>query len=136
MDTKVLSRYMRIGNISSVNEGAMSARVTFPDMDNTVSAELPILCQGSQNRKYYWLPDIGEQVVCLMMPNASGKGSNAGFIIGTFFNQKDKPIKTGANIRRGDFGDGSFIEHDKATGNITIHATGKVTITGTTINLN
>lgn len=85
MDTDVIKRLVRVGRVSAVNPARMSARVVFVDMENTVSAELPVLCQGSLKRKQYWLPDIDEQVACLMMTNASGKGSNDGFILGTFF---------------------------------------------------
>lgn len=136
MDTDVIKRLVRVGRVSAVNPSRMSARVVFVDMENTVSAELPVLCQGSLKRKQYWLPDIDEQVACLMMPNASGKGSNDGFILGTFFSDADAPIKTGANIRRYDFGDGSYIEHDTASGNLTINAVGDVIINGANIKLN
>lgn len=136
MDTDVIKRLVRVGRVSSVNASSMRARVVFTDMENTVSAELPVLCQGSLKRKQYWLPDIDEQVVCLMLPNASGKGSNDGFILGTFFSDADKPVKTGANIRRYDFGDGSYVEHDASTGNLTINAVGDVIINGANIKLN
>lgn len=36
-----LRRIIRIGNVSSVNPEAMTCRVIFRDMDNTVSDELP-----------------------------------------------------------------------------------------------
>ena len=136
MDTKTISRLVRIGRVSSVNEANMSVRVTFPDMEDVVSQELRVLNQGSLSRKYYWLPDIDEQVICLMMPNTGVKGSNDGFVLGTFFNSVDKPVKTGSNIRRVDFGDGSYVEHDKSSGNLTIRASGDVIITGSNVRIN
>lgn len=136
MDIKTLSRLIRVGRVSSVNESTMSVRVIFTDMEDTVSHELPVISQGSLNRKHYWLPDIDEQVLCIMMPNTSGKGANDGFVIGTFFNAKDTPGTTGLDIRRVDFGDGSYVEHNRSTGDMAIHAVGNITITGKTVNIN
>lgn len=84
----------------------------------------------------YWLPSVGEQVLCLMIPSQGGRGSNDGVVLGSFFNSVDKPVRTGEGIRRIDFGDGSYVEHDRNTGNLTIKATGTVSITGATIRLN
>lgn len=132
----ILKRMVRVGRISSINPGEGTARVIFPDMDDNVSDDLPVLRNGSQVLKTYYMPDIDEQVVCLMVPNISGKGSNDGFIIGSFFNEVDRPVKTGATVYRIDFGDGSFIEHDRATGNLNINATGDIVINGKSISLN
>lgn len=132
----MLRRVIRIGNVSSLNPDNMSCRVTFPDMDDAVSRELPILNTGSGAGKMYWLPSVGEQVLCLMIPSQGGRGSNDGAVLGSFFNSVDKPVRTGEGIRRIDFGDGSYVEHDRNTGNLTIKATGTVSIIGATIRLN
>ncbi|MCI6937310.1 MAG: phage baseplate assembly protein V [Clostridiales bacterium] len=132
----VLRRVIRIGNVSSVNPETMSCRVVFPDMDDNVSAELPLLNTGSAYCKEYWLPVVNEQVVCLMLPNDGGTGNNEGIILGSFFNDVDKPVKTGPGIRRIDFGDGSYVEHDSNTGNLTIQATGNIVIKGATVRIN
>lgn len=49
----MLRRVIRIGNVSSLNPDNMSCRVTFPDMDDAVSRELPILNTGSGAGKMY-----------------------------------------------------------------------------------
>lgn len=134
--SNIIRRMVRVGRISSINTSKMTARVIFPDMDDDVSDDLPILNTGSQTAKVYWMPDIDEQVLCLMIPNVSGKGSNDGFILGSFFNDVDAPVKTGATVRRIDFGDGSYIEHDRSSGNLNIVATGNITINGKSISLN
>lgn len=132
----LLRRIIRIGNVSSVNPEAMSCRVVFPDMDNTVSAELPVSNRGSAYCKDYWLPAVNEQVVCLLLPNDGGTGNNEGIVLCSFFNDVDGPVKTGIGIRRIDFGDGSYVEHDSNTGNLTIQATGTITIKGATVKIN
>lgn len=140
MDTNELARCLRrlfkVGLVSSVDVARMTARVVFPDQDDTVSHELPILTIGSKRLKMYWVPAIDEQVLCMMLPNKSAKGANDGFIVGTWFSDVDMPDKTGEGLWRIAFGDGSYIEHDNATGDINIHATGNVNITGSNINLN
>lgn len=131
-----LRRIIRIGNVSSVNPETMTCRVVFPDMDSNVSAELPLLNNGSLYCKEYWLPAVNEQVVCLMLPNDGGTGNNEGIVLGSFFNEVDTPVKTGTGIRRIDFGDGSYMEHDSNTGNLTIQATGTITIKGAVVRIN
>lgn len=131
-----LRRIIRVGNVSSVNPEAMTCRVVFRDMDNTVSDELPLLNTGSLYCKEYWLPAVNEQVVCLMLPNSGGTGNSEGIVLGSFFNEADPPVKTGIGIRRIDFGDGSYVEHDSNNGNLTIKATGTITIKGTTVKIN
>lgn len=135
MDNRLMN-LVRVGIVSSQNPSKMTVKVVFPSKENVISADLPVLNRGSQQHKDYWLPDIGEQVVCLFLPNSNGNGVNEGYVLGSHFSTADPPQMSGVGIRRIDFGDGSFIEHDRNTGNLTIHATGNITITGSTINLN
>lgn len=141
MDIKSL---IRIGTVSSVNVGACTARVVFTDVDSMVSAELPVLTQASKANKAYWLPDIDEQVLCVFLPNMSGNGASVGFILGCFYSTVDKPAETSADVRSVVFADGSVVRHDRASGDLTIHATGNIniiadgniTLNGATISLN
>lgn len=125
---------VRVGLISSVDVRRMTARVIFPDKDNLVSGELKLLNRGSKKHKDYFIPEINEQVLCIFPQNSGGKGSNSGFIIGSFFSDADAPVKTGANVRRVDFGDGSYLEWDNGT--ITIHASGDLILQGTNVKIN
>ncbi len=129
MDTKNL---VRAGRVSVVIPERMAVKVVFEDKDRLVSDELPVLTFGSSKNKMYWLPDVGEQVCCLMLPN----GHNAGFCIGSFYSDADSPKVSDGEIRRIDFGDGSYVQFDRKTGNLDINCTGNVTINGKTINLN
>ena len=119
MDNNVIKNLIRLGVVSSKNPSNMTVRVVFDGKENLVSAELPVLNRGSQQVKDYWLPDVNE-----------------GYVLGSHFSTQDAPVKTGDGIRRIDFGDGSYVEHDRSSGNLTIHATGVVTITGAEIRLN
>ena len=129
MDIKNL---VRAGRVSVVIPERMAVRVVFEDKDRLVSDELPVLTFGSSKNKMYWLPDVGEQVCCLMLPN----GHNAGFCLGSYYSDADPPNVSDQSIRRIDFGDGSYVQFDRGTGNLNINCTGNVTINGKTINLN
>ena len=129
MDIKNL---VRAGRVSVVIPERMAVKVVFEDKDRLVSDELPVITFGSSKNKMYWLPDVGEQVCCLMLPN----GHNAGFCLGSYYSDADPPNVSDQGIRRIDFGDGSYVQFDRGTGNLDINCTGNVTINGKTINLN
>lgn len=131
-DDKAISKLVRVGNVSVIFPDEMAVKVVFPDMDNQVSPKLPIICRGSSKNKDYWLPDVGEQVLCLMLPN----GHNAGFCLGSYYSEAMPPESNGLEKRKILFSDGSYIEHDRSSGNLNIICSGDVTINGRTINLN
>ncbi len=141
MDIKKL---IRVGTVSSVNAAAGSVRVAFAAQDDMVTYELPVITRGSKNNKDYWLPDVDEQVLCLFLPNTSGRGVCDGFVLGTFYSSVDAPVENSGDVHAVKYGDGTIIKHDRSTGKLTINATGdidiiaggKITINGQTIYLN
>lgn len=137
MDTeaeRALRGMVRAGTVSSVNPANSTARVEFDDKDGTVSPELHILHRGSGANKDYWLPDVGEQVVCLFANN--DKNFSTGWILGTYFTEKKPPQVNNQDIRRLDFSDGTFIEYNRGTHALTIHVKGEIKVNGSTIYLN
>lgn len=142
MDTDVRS-LIRVGRVSSVNAVNCTARVTFDDEDDLVSAELPVIVPCSKDNKAYWLPDIDTQVLCLFLPAMSGKGCNDGFVVGAFYSDVDAPKDNSATAKSIRFKDGSYVHFDgngniqlHATGSINISANGNITINGARIDLN
>lgn len=125
----------RIGKVSSVNGAACTVRVTFPDKDDMVSAELPIVVVGSHGTKGYWVPEVDTQVLCCFLPNPSGRGPNDGFVLGGFYSTEDPPEESDPKVRCIKLPDGCYIRFDGA-GNVHIHATGNLTLTGARIDLN
>lgn len=128
MDTNFIKNIIRIGRVSSIDVNTNTARVAFSDKDDLVSGNLMIVNRGSMVDKDYWIPDIDEQVLCLMQPNASGKGLNDGFILGSFFSAEDPQQESSADVRAIKFSDGTVVKHDRKTGNLTINATGDISI--------
>lgn len=139
-----IKRLIRVGTVSSVNAAAGTVRVAFAAQDDMVTYELPVITRGSKNNKDYWLPDVDEQVLCLFLPNTSGRGVCDGFVLGTFYSNVDAPVENSGDVHAVKYGDGTIIKHDRSTGKLTINATGdidiiaggKVTINGQTIYLN
>lgn len=139
-----IKRLIRVGTVSSVNAAAGTVRVAFAAQDDMVTYELPVITRGSKNNKDYWLPDVDEQVLCLFLPNTSGRGVCDGFVLGTFYSSVDAPVENSGDVHALKYGDGTIIKHDRSTGKLTINATGdidiiaggKVTINGQTIYLN
>ncbi len=128
----ILENIIRVGRVSSTNATKSTVRVYWPDRDNMVSDDLLIINRGSLRVKDYWIPDIGEQVVCIMLPN----GKNAGYCIGSIFSDDAPPQISNVNSRRLDFPDGTYIEYDKKSHNLTINCVGEIRINGKMIYLN
>lgn len=139
-----IKRLIRVGTVSNVNAAEGTVRVAFAAQDDMVTYELPVITRGSKNNKDYWLPDVDEQVLCLFLPNVSGRGVCEGFVLGTFYSSVDAPVENSGDVHAVKYGDGTIIKHDRSTGKLTINATGdidiiaggKITINGQTIYLN
>ncbi|MBO8136808.1 MAG: phage baseplate assembly protein V [Desulfotomaculum sp.] len=136
----VLKNLIRVGIVSSVNASDCTARVAFEDRSDVVSYELPVLVRGSLHNKDYWMPDPGEQVICIFLPSGNARG----FILGSIYSEKDKPPVADSNKRHITFSDGTVIEYDRKTstlkvdvkGPINIVTTGQVEITASGITVN
>lgn len=120
----MLESLIRVGRVSSINPAAATARVAYEDRSKMVSAELPVLVRGSRNNKDYWMPDPGEQVLCLFLPNGRGQG----YIVGSFYSAADSPPVTTEQKRSMIFADGTKVEYDTLTSTLTIDARGPVNI--------
>lgn len=129
----LLKNIIQIGIVSSVNPERCTVKVSFNSRDDSVSPELPVLVRGSLETNDYWMPAVGEQVVCVSLPNGNAKG----FVLGSFYSNVDKPILGDSNHRYVHFEDGTMIDYDKSSKTLSIHANGPVKITtnsGVTIN--
>ena len=79
---------VRIGTVTSVHPAQHKVRVKFDDKDGLVSDELPVLARGSLKNRTQFLPDVGEQVLCVFLPN----GEENGFVLGSFYSDADLPL--------------------------------------------
>ena len=82
-----MENMIRIGIVTQVYDDRATVRVQFPDDDEEVSWEFPVLQRKTLKDKDYWLPDIGEHVVVVMLPY----GQEQGFVIGAIYSDVEKP---------------------------------------------
>src|ERR1700691_850548 len=61
-----LNPTFRVGIVQAQDTAHAKVRVVFPDYDEMISWWLPVVFAKTQDAKFYWIPDVGEQVVCLM----------------------------------------------------------------------
>lgn len=123
MDNQV-KNMVRVGRVSSINPAAGTARVTF-EPQGVVSYDLQILVPQAMKNKDYYIPDIGEHVVCLFLPT----GNQEGFIIGSVYSNEDKPSISSPDKRRVEFEDGTWVEYDRKSHVLEVYGTGELKIT-------
>lgn len=117
----LIRNLVRVGTVSSVDYKAGTVRVTFPDRDNMVSDELPVLIPGGYGKSNP-IPAAGESVVCLFL----GNGLHAGYCLGTFYDElPGTPEQNGVY-----FEDGSYVYYDRTTQTLQVRAVSGVKIDG------
>src|SRR5271163_1453997 len=104
-----LNPTFRVGIVQQQDTAHAKVRVMFPDYDEVVSWWLPVIFAKTQNDKAYWIPDIGEQVVCLM-----DLRDEAGAVLGAIYSNADLPPVNSADKFHLAFRDGTSIDYDRA----------------------
>lgn len=107
---------IKVGEVSSVDYENGTARVVFDDEEGYVSNDLQVIQKNTIENQDYWMPDVGEDVLCLFIPN----GEEDGFILGSFYADEIKPPKSGENKRYVKFKDEAEVEYDWSTHKLTI----------------
>jgi phage baseplate assembly protein gpV len=100
---------LRLGIVKDQDASLGRLRVAFSEFDGMLSYWLPVVATKTQNDKAYWLPDIGEQVVCLMDAR-----DEAGVVLGAIYSQADStPVQSADKCHLG-FKDGTSMEYDRS----------------------
>lgn len=126
----------RVGIVRTQDAANARVRVTFPDRDQLQSWWLPVVFAKTQNDKLYWIPDIGEQVVCAM-----DEYDEDGAVLGAIYSIADRPPVTSVDKLHWGIRDGAVFEYDRSAhsfqmsvpnnGTVTIAASGaSITIDG------
>lgn len=111
-----LGSIIRLGEVSSVNAEKGTACVVFDDDDGVVSAELPVLHRNTFSNKDYAMPDVGEDVLCLFLPN----GMEDGFILGSIYAGEVTPPESTIDKRTVVFSDDTRVSYDRAEHVLTV----------------
>lgn len=100
----------RVGIVKAQDVHNARVRVTFPDRDQMQSWWLPVVFPKTQNDKTYWIPDIGEQVVCTMDAH-----DEDGAVLGAIYSTADAVPVASADKLHLTFKDGAAFEYDRST---------------------
>lgn len=79
----------RVGIVQHLFPKECAVQVSFPDIDDGsfVTYNLPVLQQGAGKRwSVYWMPAIGDQVLCVFLPHSP----ETGFVVGGFWAPVDE----------------------------------------------
>lgn len=129
----------KYGIVKEIDPEKMMVRCEIPDMDKVLSPWLLIVVPNSLKNRDYYLPDLEEQIVILLDEN-----SESGVCLGAVYSTKDTPPINNLDKRYVEFDDGTTVEYDrknhkleiKVNGDISIEATGEITLKGSRIDLN
>lgn len=105
---------LRFGIVSQIDPINVQARVSFED-DESTSFWLPVLQTKTLKDKFYAMPDIGEQVACLMDEN-----SEDGVILGAIYSTEDVSTTQSEKQLSVNLEDGSYINADKENKTLTV----------------
>lgn len=83
---------IRIGKVSSIDYANGLVRVAYHDKDDNVTQPFPMLSDK------YFMPAVGDQIIVLHLSN----GTEAGFALGRYWNDKNAPKENGAGLFRMD----------------------------------
>ena len=101
----------RVGIVDTQDVATGRVRVRFPDRDNLLSDWLFVVVPWTQNNKTFRIPDLGEQVVCLM-----DHLDEDGAVLGAIYSTVDAPEGVVTKDKdRTTYADGTSIEYDRET---------------------
>lgn len=117
----------RIGEITQIFPEKAMARVHFDDVE-MLSDELHILVKRAIGTKDYWMPKVGDKVLCMFVDD------NTGFVVGSWY-ADDEPLPCDVSPSRSDdiraveLENGSKFTFDVKNNNVTIDCTKDISIT-------
>ena len=128
------------GYISVYDPARHMARVRFPDKGDVVSGWLPVVVPNTKKNKDEYHLDVEEHVFCVLM----GNGLEMGAVLGSIYDDANKPPVGKQDIRVTTFEDGTRLSYDRkeklltvnAVGDIRIQAAGNIDVDGGMIYLN
>ncbi|MFJ7407117.1 MULTISPECIES: phage baseplate assembly protein V [unclassified Lysinibacillus] len=113
---------VQVGEVTTIDSTNGTARVKIEEQDDKISAPLFILYRGTLKNKDYWMPKVGESVLCIFTKRSEG------FILGAYYSGVTPPPCTDPEKRCIEFEDGSLIEYDSKTHLLNLNITGEINI--------
>jgi phage baseplate assembly protein V len=119
---EIVFRLLRVGVVDSTNPAKATVRVRFADQASVITWNCQVLYPKTNQDKAYWMPDIGDHVMVLSLPY----GPSQGFVVGAIYSSADKTPVSSQDKRHVLFKDGTYLEYDRKTHNLSGHIKGKV----------
>lgn len=85
---RLLEGLFFVGTVSTQNPSDGTVSVYREDKDK-VTENLFVLQRGSASTKDFWIPSVGDKVLCIQTPNFGGKGVGEGYVLGSYYNDTD-----------------------------------------------
>jgi phage baseplate assembly protein V len=114
----------RVGIVKQQDLATGRVRVTFPDREQMQSYWLFVTAPKTQSDKLYWMPDLGEQVVCLM-----DEHDEDGAVLGAVYSSVDAPPVQSADKWHVAMKDGAAFEYDRAAHALSVALPAGATLT-------
>jgi len=126
---QLLYRTVCVGEVEEVDETLCRVRVRLPDRDNMVTGWLSVLVPFSHSSYSYFLPKVGDTVLCVFLPF----GQEEGFVVGSYYHTQEMPPVQDKNKFYKRFSDGTVIEYDEVLSKLTIFVNGGAEISASTV---
>lgn len=107
---------LKVGEVCEVLPEKHMCRVVFPCEGNNTSYELFVLCRNSLKNKDYNMPDVGEDVLCIFMPD----GSEDGFILGSYYAENLEKCSISQDERKVKFSDDTTVTYNRSSHSLDI----------------
>jgi phage baseplate assembly protein V len=122
----LLERVIRVGVVSARYPDKGAVQVDFRDAgpEGTPSWDCPVIQPKTKADKAYWMPDIGERVVVLSLP----QGREQGLVVGAFYNDVDDVPVSSNDKAQITFEDGTAVFYDRSANELRVDAVGEIKI--------
>lgn len=118
------------GIVSQIDPKTHRIKAILPALEDLETAWLPFITPNSGGNQFYALPDVGELVAMVL----DAQGEN-GYVLGTIYNEQDPVPVSDAQVWLKQFSNGTKIAHNRNTGEVIVHTTGKVVITASQVEI-
>ncbi len=126
----ILSKLICSCVVASVDYEKATVRVELHERD-VVSGPLAVLQRRTKGNQEYDLPEKGEEVVCLFLPQSN---FIEGYVIGSSYNLLDtKSVHGAKGVKSYTWADGSFVKYDEGTKKMEVVSSGEVSVKAGTV---
>jgi len=104
-----LNSIVRLGKVTNRYPDKNRVRVEFQGREKVISYELEVLQPKTKDDKFYFMPDVGEYVLCVFLPYAP----DSGFVVGAYYDKNFMPPIADNDKFYAKFSDGTEIFYDR-----------------------